>query len=294
MYLFILDTSGFVAFVVGGSVHKEVELYSPEGNCQHSLAQIPVSGSQSYEPVLAYIDDKILACAGYEPNKDCYLYHPNNDSWSIYSTSKFTHAYQPGEIYNDKIYIKDDSNPEVFDPISNSWSSWLAPLKKTGDGACLVAQKDTFLLLGGLSNQRGVQTFNHSSNTWQVLNSTNVPMDIYLSGCALLPNDEILVVGSEGTPYQSSAALYNVQSNTWKALSETPNPRDGTALVTLGKRVFAVDGHYGNIVEEFNYNTFTWSPMEAKLITHRDGHQGVIPLPAEMFQHLPGGCVGVQ
>jgi hypothetical protein len=119
-------------------------------------------------------------------------------------------------------------------------------------------------------------------------------MDIYLSGCALLPNDEILVVGSEGSPFKSSMALYNIQSNTWKTLSETPNPRDGTALVTLGKRVFAVDGHYGNIVEEFNFNTFTWIPVGAKLITHRQGHQGVISLNAELFQHLPGGCVGVQ
>jgi hypothetical protein len=196
MYLFIFDTSGFVALVVGGNDHKEVELYSPEGNCQHNLAPIPVPGSQSHEPVLAYIDEKILACAGYKPNKNCYIYHPNNDSWSIYSTSTFTHESQPGEIYNDKIYIKDDSNPEVFDPIINSWSSWPAPLNKTGEGPCLT-------------------------------------------------------------------------------------------------RVFAIDHDAKNVIEEFHYNNNTWSSVEAKLIVPRK-HHGTIALPAELFQHLPGGCVGVQ
>jgi hypothetical protein len=285
----MFDTSGFVAFVVGGNNHKDVELYSPDGNCQHSLSPIPVSG---YESVLAFIDDKILACGGLE-NKNCYLYHPNNDTWSVYSTSIFTHDYQPGEIFNEKIFINDGEHPEVFDPATNTWSSWAAPFIKTRLGSCLVAWKDTFTLIGGSSNRRGVQNFNHSTNTWQVLDSTAVPMDIYFSGCALLPSDEILVVGSEESD-QYSAALYNIRANTWKKLSDTLNPRDGTALVTLGTHVFAIDGHYGNIVEEFNYNTSSWSPIEAKLITHREGHQGVIPLPAEMFQHLPGGCVGVQ
>jgi N-acetylneuraminic acid mutarotase len=139
-----------------------------------------------------------------------------------------------------------------------------------------------------------MQAFNHSSNTWQILDSTTVPMDIYLSACTLLQNDDILVVGSEGTPYQSSAAVYNIQSNTWSTLPNTTYPRDGTALVTLGKRVFAIDGHFRNIIEEFNYNNTSWSPVQTKLIAYRDGHQGILPLPAEMFQHLPGGCVGVQ
>jgi hypothetical protein len=271
-----------------------VELYSPDGHCQHNLAPITVSGSESYEPVLAYIDEKILACAGYEPNKNCYLYHPSNNSWENYSTSKFTHAYQPGESFNNKIYIKDDSNPEVFDPISNTWSSWPAPLNKTGDGSCLVAWKDTFILIGGSSTRRGIQRFNHSCNTWQFLDLSSAPMDIVYSGCILLPPDEILVVGSEGYPYQSSAAVYNIRANTWKKLPATTNPKNGASLVILGSRILAIDGHFKNIIEEFNYNTSTWSPVEAKLITHGDGHQGVLPLPAEMFQHLPGGCVGVQ
>jgi hypothetical protein len=293
MYLFIFDTSGFVAFVVGGNDHTEVELYSPEGNCQHNLAPIPVSGLESHEPILAYIDDKILACAGFEPNKNCYLYHPNNDSWSIYSVSTFTHESQPGEIYNDKIYIKDVSNPEVFDPVSYSWSSWPAPLNGTGEGSCLVAWKDTFILLGGSSSPRGLQSFNHTSNTWQILDSSLVPMDIVYSGCILLPTDDILIVGSDIVSDHSSVALYKVRENTWETLPDTSISIHGTSLVMLGTRVFAIDCDAKNVIEEFHYNNNTWSSVEAKLIVSRF-HHGTIALPAELFQHLPGGCVGVQ
>ncbi len=198
------------------------------------MAPIPVSG---YESVLAFIDEKILACRGLD-NKNCYLYHPNNDTWSVDSTSFFTHNLQPGEIFAEKIFITDDLNPEVFDPASNSWSSWPKPISKTGDGPCLAAWMDTFILLGGFSNRRGVQTFNHSSNTWQVLDSTNVPMDMYLSGCALLPSDEILVVGSEQASYESSTALYNIKANSWKELPGTTNAKQGASLVILGSRIF--------------------------------------------------------
>ncbi len=292
--LSIFVTSGFVAFVVGGSGHRAVELYSPDGGCQYILSPIPSSVPEFYEPVLAFTDEKILACAGNEPDKNCYLYHPNNDSWSVFSTSTFPHDRQPGEVYNDKIFINDDDHPEVFDPATNTWSSWASPLIKNGLGSCLVAWKDTFILLGGFSNRRGVQTFNHSSNTWQVLDSTAVPLNIFLSGCALLPSDEILVVGSEQSIYKSSAVLYNIQANSWKELPGTTNDREGASLVILGSRTFVMEDHFKNSVEELDYNTSSWSLVAAKLMIHREGHQGVIPLPAEMFQHLPGGCVGVQ
>ncbi len=191
-----------------------------------------------------------------------------------------------------KLYISDDDNPVVFDPVSNSWSSWPAPSMKTGDGACLVAWKDTFLSFGGSLNRRVVQVFNHSSNTWKVLDSSSVPIDIRLSSCILLPTDEILVVGSEDTLYQSSAAVYNIRANTWKKLPDTTVSRQGTSLVSLGTRVFAICGEAKNVIEEFDYSNYTWSYIEAKLIVPRY-HHGTIALPSEILQHVTS-CMGVK
>ena len=282
--------SGFVAFVVGGGGHDEVEIFSPDGNCQHRLASFPLSPIR--QPVLAYIDNQVLACGGVT-NKDCFLYNPENDSWKVYSSADHKHDYQPGEVFEKKIYIADDSNPEVFDPATKIWSSWPAPSNPSGWCPCLLAWQDLFILIGGDSNVRGVQTFNHSSNEWNVLDSSSAPMDVFCSGCVVLPNDDVLVVGSENNDV-SSAAIFNVRSNAWRQLSDTSIERGGTSLVTLGSRVFAIDGHGGNVVEEFNYETQTWSPVDAKLTVFRKGHQGVVSLPADMFQHREGGCTGVQ
>jgi hypothetical protein len=52
---------GFVALIAGGDGHAEVELYSPDGNCQHKLAPLPVA---SYKPVLAFIANMFLAYGG--------------------------------------------------------------------------------------------------------------------------------------------------------------------------------------------------------------------------------------
>jgi hypothetical protein len=289
---------GYVALVVGGYPHKEAELYSPDGNCQHNLAPVPISSDGFYMPVLAFIDHKILACGGYN-NKNCFQYHPNNDTWSIFSISKSIHSDFPGEIFNEKLFLADCCwpDPEVLDPVSNTWSSWPSFVPHgsgTGVGSCLVAWQDTFILLRGKVSVSSMQSFNHSTNTWEVVDLRPVPMGICDSSCVLLPSDEILVVGSAGTPDQSSAALYNMKANSWKELPKTTYCRDGASLVILGSRIFAMDGRYNNTVEEFDYNSSSWSLVAAKLITHRGGYQDVIALPAEMFQHLPGGCVGVQ
>ena len=61
----ILLILGYVALIVGGVGHgPAVEVYSPDGKCQHQLASIPTGGLYQYVPTLAYIDGKILSCAG--------------------------------------------------------------------------------------------------------------------------------------------------------------------------------------------------------------------------------------
>ncbi len=56
-----------MALVAGGHVSagSSVEVFSPEGKCQHLLANVPVGGSHWHIPVLAYIEGNIFACAGH-------------------------------------------------------------------------------------------------------------------------------------------------------------------------------------------------------------------------------------
>jgi len=190
------------------------------------------------------------------------------------------------------MYFTEAQNPEVFDPVNKNWSKWPLPLKPSGSYQCSLTWKDTFLLIGGRSNIRGVQSFNHSTQTWTELDASSAPMDVYNSGCEVLPNQNILVLGSGRAQFSFSSALYNVEENKWTSLGGTNYKRDGTSLVKLGNRVFAIGGLGTDVVEEFIPADNSWIPVDAKPIVPRAYHS-TISVPAHLFAHMEGGCVGI-
>ena len=121
---------------------------------------------------------------------------------------------------------------------------------------------------------------------------SSVPFDIFYSGCVVLPSEEILVVGPASSPYYKSAAIYNVEDNQWTMVQDSSFDRDGTALVVLRKRTFAVGGGGERGIEEFDYASKSWKTVNTPLIVPRRAHS-MIAIPAELFAHLPGGCEGV-
>ena len=145
---------------------------------------------------------------------------------------------------------------------------------------------------GGSSAKRTVERFQVSSQTWITLDS-DAPFDINESGCAVLPTEEILIVGSLIGSYRKSAFIYNVLENEWLQVEDSFYDRRGSALVVVGSRVFAVGGD-GNAtaVVEFIYSTKSWVSVDATVLVGRSFHS-MISIPAELFAHLPGGCTGV-
>ena len=96
--------SGSVALIVGGEGKFDVELYSPEGQCQHLLAPIPgrIIMTEFWKPVLAYLGGKIMACHGGDNNNYCWTYQTSNNTWSELRGSKYFHNHFPGNghIFN--------------------------------------------------------------------------------------------------------------------------------------------------------------------------------------------------
>ncbi len=90
--------TGSVALIIGGEGKLDGELYSPEGQCQHLLAQVSTAFSELWRPVLAYLGGKIMACHSSENYAHCYVYHISNNSWSLLSRAHFTHNHMTGII----------------------------------------------------------------------------------------------------------------------------------------------------------------------------------------------------
>ena len=210
--------------------------------------------------------------------------------WSVYSIGQYSHLNFPGSVHGGQIYLT--GNPEVFDPVHNAWSNWTRPIVNRGYHSCLLTWKDSLLLMGGEASRRTMEQYHISNQTWTAIDTT-IPMDIYGSGCIVLPNDEILVLGSWETAYEKSAAVYNVEDNEWTTVQDSSFHRSFTAFVVLGKRVFATGGGFFAGTEEFDYESRTWSTLGPELLMPRRVHS-MIGLPADLFQHLSGGCEGVQ
>ena len=223
---------------------------------------------------------------------NCWLYDPNADSWSLYSTGSYGHNGFPGAAHENKIYMVGPSHQELFDPIANEWSLWPNPTESLGDYSCLLSWQDSLILLGGSTTPLVVERFQVSSQEWTTLD-TNAPIEIYASGCAVLPNEEIMVLGSVHGADKHETYIYNVELNEWRHVGRSFYDRTLTALVVLGSRVFAVGGlEDDQIVEEYIFAANQWVTLEAKALVGRQKHV-MISVPAELFAHLPGGCEGV-
>jgi hypothetical protein len=267
---------------------KNVELYSPTGTCNHKLSDLPINCDN---PVLVYVDEMIIACSG---GKSCWEYIVSQDSWSVIATAPFTHNYQAGVVHQEKLYVMDESNPQVFDSSSKTWSSWPSPPKKSGTAPSMVGLNDCIILLGGTSNLRGIQIFNITKQTWTVMNSSQVPMDIFWSSSLTLSSGNVLIVGSEKSGSENSTTFYNPKDNSWIELEKTATNHRGTRLVQLGSKIFAIDGYLTDVVEEFIFETYTWKPVNVELLVKCNGLHSVLALPANLFSHLQGGCQGVE
>jgi hypothetical protein len=56
-------------------------------------------------------------------NRNCYQYNVTLDKWiNITTSSTYTHPNNPGVIYQNKLYIFDNPNSEVYDFATKTWS----------------------------------------------------------------------------------------------------------------------------------------------------------------------------
>ena len=283
-HVYVYTEIGYVAFVVNPSGG---DVLSPSGSFRRRLPPLPAG---NVKPTVAFIRGKILSCGGFE-NINCYLYNIHSNTWSVYSASVFHHDLQPGVVYRNRIYLLDDQHPEVFDPDNKKWSRWPQPSIETGGLGCIVAWRDQFFLFGGFHNRNGIQTFDHATSAWSQLSDDQpAPIDIFESGCVQIPGrDEILVTGFDDHLETVAAALYDIKTNSWQLLPTPAVPYNASSLVALGSRVFLFSS---DVLREFHYSNSSWSQKNVD-ISYCE-YPEVISVPAEVFQDLPGGCVGVK
>ena len=77
-----------VAFLAGGLNSADVEIYSPNGSCSHSLALLP---EETTSPCFAYINQEIFYCPS-QNSLQCYIYDVESNSWNAYTSMNHLHT----------------------------------------------------------------------------------------------------------------------------------------------------------------------------------------------------------
>jgi hypothetical protein len=158
-----------------------------------------------------------------------------------------------------KIYLPDDTQPQIFDPVTKTWSNWTRPSTPMCY-ACFVSWKNYILQFGGPTPiySRQVQKYDPSTHKWTTL-PIYPPFDINRYGCGTFANGDIFIVGPMG--HYSYNFAKNVWANSCRSNCPYPNATVQTIL------------HFGYRV----------LPIPA----------AAIEVPAKWFSHIPGGCIGI-
>jgi hypothetical protein len=226
----------------------------------------------------------------------CYLYDPASNKWSNYSAGSYLHDTQ-GVLHQGKFYLTvkaGDQVPEVFDPVTKTWSTWAAD-PTYSDGACFVSWNNYILKFGG-GQFTQVRMYDPVTMVWSVLTSS-APIFMYNTGCTTLPNGNVLLVGSTyQSSYFNALTEYNVTANSWLPLTYTTINHLYSVPMVIGNRVLIMPGTQYQGIEEYFYSGNKTTIITAQGIPVKVTLNGKIPylaVPAQWFSHLSGGCIGI-
>ncbi len=297
--------SGQVALIVGGELSgnsiSSVEIFSPEGGCQYSLTALPLPLTGL---TLGLRNTDVFACSGYDTttrlnNQKCWRYSILGNHWVLVGQLALTKPKYPAKSFQSNLYFINDEPGEYYSLYSGVVPWTTRPPSTLGEGACSIIWGSAMVIFGGGIAKTAVQMFDFYTSTWKILAPMTMAHAFF--GCVLLPDSNlVLVVSTTPGGNEKRSDIYDLVNNTWNVTGSTVNPRAGTSLVALGKRVFAIGGNsapyptsLSATVEEYNIKMGTWSLVQTPLLNARVNF-AALSLPAVIFSYLPQGCMGVQ
>jgi N-acetylneuraminic acid mutarotase len=240
---------------------------------------------------MMYFKNQVLAC-GSSTLSTCYLYNEANDTWNFFASGSPQDSPRGSFVYSNKLHVFHGENESVFDPLVKSWTT-LHIGKLFADHSCTLVHQNTYMLFGSGFSYNDIYQYHTVNSSWIKLDSSAAPMGFAHSGCGVLPDGNILIVGSGALlAYYTTFAVYNVPSNTWIFSGSQDNlpPMYYSSVLTIGKKVFVITG---TKVFEFNYYNKSIAYLPFQTFKDRSKRPGILKVHAAMFNNHQNGCKGI-
>ncbi len=229
-----------------GETFASAELYDPINGTWTETGSMT---RWRYRPILTLLSDgRVLAVGGFISGggvtKGAEVYDPSTGTWR--STANMRSApVSATRLPDGKVLVNHAGQvpPELFDPVSESWTDAARPGHATApaDGRVLVLSEATLLADGRvlLLSDTGdefyaAELYDPGTDTWA---STSLP-PVGRGPATLLADGSVLVVGRDGS------ARFDPGTGIWTAVTAPPQPsyfQDGLIVRLPDGRVLAVE-----------------------------------------------------
>ncbi|XP_059091262.1 peroxidase-like isoform X2 [Tigriopus californicus] len=290
------SNSGEVIILVGGyngwQILDSVELYSPNGTCQHLIAPLP---QPTYGAQVLYVDGTLLVCGGRTPNGNagtqCWRFLRDNGlgTWEQVPNLATTHPrwLAAGSYAGDKYFVSggwsSSNTTEYYDPEAAKWIPFV-PTPNYRKRHCMITYMDTLVLIGGSASGSKVDYYNLTSQQWHSLADLTSFRSSH--SCILVPNTPyVLVFGG-----LKVTTLYNILTGQSVFGPRSQVSRSLGAVMELNGHIYVLGGDsHANVVERYSFREHQFTTEDTGLKLGRSRF-GVAKVPAAFFQHLPNGC----
>ena len=202
------------------------------------------------------------------------VYDPVTDTWTTKTPMPTPRESVCANVVNGKIYLIGGSKPfnpnipsfvpnvnEVYDPVSDSWTTKTPPPTKVSSYASAVVDDKIYVISGSGESETLTQIYDPSTDSWSF--GAQIPTPVWGAAAGattgVLAPKRIYVMG--GYPAFTLNQVYDPETDTWTVGAQMPTSRYGLGVAVVNDMLYAIgcsgspDGKKNDRYTPFGYET---------------------------------------